>query len=182
MENMWWKDFDQQPVMFYRAKCSLLCIQCCVPSIFRMILQWHLNKITNAWQTAFLNAFSRMESAQCCTLICPSLKLVPEGPVAIDLIHLVLVHVEVVMVNLWCNCNSVAYRYRKSISIIELFVSIYIGFLASWGQRARVKSIYRYIDLSSWYEFWFALICVDMNVISALYNAIQQFWDGFDSK
>ena len=26
---------------------------------------------------------------------------------------------------------SVAYRYRKSISIIELFVSIYIGFLAT---------------------------------------------------
>ena len=27
--------------------------------------------------------------------------------------------------------GSVAYRYRKSISIIELFVSIYIGFLAT---------------------------------------------------
>ena len=107
--------------------------------------------------------------------------------------------------------TSVAYRYRKSISIIELFVSIisiYIGFLAtnfslskftgwaiieelsirgrlrrflsSWGQRARVK-LYN-IDLSSWYEFWFALICIDMNVISALSAAIQQFRDGFDSK
>ena len=31
-------------------------------------------------------------------------------------------------------------------------------------------------------EFWFALICIDMNVISALSNAIQQFRDGFDSK
>ena len=109
--------------------------------------------------------------------------------------------------------NSVAYRYRKSISIIELFVSIisiYIGFLAtnflrslskftgwaiieelsirrrvrrflsSWGQRARVK-VYN-SDLSSWYVFWFALICIDMNVISALSTAIQQFRDGFDSK
>ena len=108
---------------------------------------------------------------------------------------------------------SVAYRYRKSISIIELFVSIiliYIEFLAtniwrsllkfngwamieelsirrrvrrflsSWGQRVRVK--HYNIDLSSWYEFWFALICIDMNVISALSTAIQQFRDGFDSK
>ena len=108
---------------------------------------------------------------------------------------------------------SVAYRYRKSISIIELFVSIisiYIGFLAtnfyrslskftgwaiiqelskrrrvrrflnSWGQRAHVKPYN--IDLSSWYEFWFALICIDMNAISALSTAIQQFRDGFDSK
>ena len=24
------------------------------------------------------------------------------------------------------------------------------------------------VDLSSWYEFWFAIICIDMNVISAL--------------
>ena len=31
------------------------------------------------------------------------------------------------------------------------------GFYCSWGQRARVKH-YK-IDLSSWYEFWFALIC-----------------------
>ena len=100
---------------------------------------------------------------------------------------------------------SVAYRYRKSISIIELFVSIisiYIGFLAtnfkrslskftgwaiieelsirgrvrrflsSWGQRARVK-LYN-IDSSAWYEFWFPLICIDMNVISALSTTIQQ--------
>ena len=108
---------------------------------------------------------------------------------------------------------SVAYRYRKSISIIKLFVSIisiYIGFLAtnfqqslskftgwaiiqelskrrrvrrflnSWGQRARVKPYN--IDLASWYEFWFTLICIDMNAISALSTAIQQFRDGFDSK
>ena len=94
---------------------------------------------------------------------------------------------------------SVAYRYRKSISIIELFVSIYIDiyrvlsnyfwrslskftgwaiieelsirrrirrFLSSWGQKARVK--HYNIDLSSWYEFWLALISIDMNVISAL--------------
>ena len=53
-------------------------------------------------------------------------------------------------------------------------------FLSSWGQRARVK-LYN-IDLSSWYKFWFALICINMNVISALSTAIQQFRDGFDSK
>ena len=46
-------------------------------------------------------------------------------------------------------------------------------FLSSWGQRARVK--HYNIDLSSWYEFWFALICIDMNVISPLTTAIQQF-------
>ena len=102
--------------------------------------------------------------------------------------------------------GSVAYRYRKSISIIELFVSmisIYIEFLAtnfyrslskftgwaiieelsirrrvrqflsSGGQRAHVK--HYNIDLSAWYEFWFVLICIDMNVISAFSIAIQPF-------
>ena len=60
------------------------------------------------------------------------------------------------------------------------FLSVHHRFLSSWGQRARVK-LYN-IDLSSWYEFWFALICIDMNVISALSTAIEQFRDGFDSK
>ena len=53
-------------------------------------------------------------------------------------------------------------------------------FLSSWGQRAHVK-LYN-IDLTSRYELWFALICIDMNVILALSTAIQQFQDGFDSK
>ena len=53
-------------------------------------------------------------------------------------------------------------------------------FLSSWEQRARVK-LYN-IDLTSSYEFWFALICIDMNVILALSTTIQQFQDGFDSK
>ena len=48
------------------------------------------------------------------------------------------------------------------------------------GTRARVK--HYNIDLSSWYEFWFALICIDMNIISAPTTTIQQFRDGFNSK
>ena len=32
-----------------------------------------------------------------------------------------------------------------------------------------------YIDLSSWYDIWFAIICIDMNVILDLSIAIQQF-------
>ena len=106
--------------------------------------------------------------------------------------------------------NSVAYRYRKSISIIKLFVSTYIKFLASnfsdlyhcilqfdgwaiieelwicrqvgtflisWGQKMRVKHCN--VDLSSWFEFWFARICIDMNAILVLSTAIQQFREGF---
>ena len=51
-------------------------------------------------------------------------------------------------------------------------------FLVSWGQKkTRVK--YFYVDLSSWYGFWFAIICIDMNVILDFSIAIQQFRDGF---
>ena len=50
-------------------------------------------------------------------------------------------------------------------------------FLVSWGQKNRVK--YCYVDLSSWYGFWFAIICIDMNVILDFSIAIQQFRDGF---
>ena len=47
--------------------------------------------------------------------------------------------------------------------------------LISWGKKTRVKHCHA--DLSSWYEFWFAIICVDMNVISDLFQgtATQQF-------
>ena len=50
-------------------------------------------------------------------------------------------------------------------------------FLVSWGQKNRVK--YCYVDLSSWYGFWFAIICIDLNVILDFSIAIQQFRDGF---
>ena len=46
-------------------------------------------------------------------------------------------------------------------------------FLISWGQKTRVKHCCA--DLSSCYEFWFEMICIDMNVISDLSTAIQQF-------
>ena len=37
-------------------------------------------------------------------------------------------------------------------------------FLTSWGQKTPLK--HYYVDLSSWYEFWFALIFyIDINVI-----------------
>ena len=36
-------------------------------------------------------------------------------------------------------------------------------FLITWGQKMCVK--YCYVDLLSWCEFWFAIICIDMNVI-----------------
>ena len=43
--------------------------------------------------------------------------------------------------------------------------------LISWGQKTCVK--HYYVHLSLWYEFWFALICIDMNVILELSTAIQ---------
>ena len=46
-------------------------------------------------------------------------------------------------------------------------------FLISWGQKTRIK--YCYVDLSSWYEVWFAIICIGMNVILDLSTTIQQF-------
>ena len=49
-------------------------------------------------------------------------------------------------------------------------------FLISWGQKTHVK--HYNVDLSSWYELWFA-ICMDMDVILDLSTVIQQFRDGF---
>ena len=46
-------------------------------------------------------------------------------------------------------------------------------FLISWWQKMRDK--YCYVHLSSWYEIWFAIICIDMNVILDLSTTIQQF-------
>ena len=36
--------------------------------------------------------------------------------------------------------------------------------LISWGQKTRVK--HYYVDLSSWYEFWSAIICISINIVS----------------
>ena len=46
-------------------------------------------------------------------------------------------------------------------------------FLISWGQKTCVK--YCYFGFVSWYGFWFAMICIDMNVILDFSNTIQQF-------
>ena len=36
-------------------------------------------------------------------------------------------------------------------------------FLISWGQKTRVKHCY--VELSSWYEFWFAIICISNHLL-----------------
>ena len=41
-------------------------------------------------------------------------------------------------------------------------------FLISWGQKTHVKHCN--VDLSSWYELWFAIICIDMDVILDFYH------------
>ena len=46
-------------------------------------------------------------------------------------------------------------------------------FLISWGQKTRVKHCY--VDLSSWYELWFVIICIDVDVIFDPSTTIQQF-------
>ena len=54
--------------------------------------------------------------------------LLPDGTkIEFKFIHLII-HLNIPGANKLIEClwNSVAYRYRKSISIIELFVSIYI--------------------------------------------------------
>ena len=48
-------------------------------------------------------------------------------------------------------------------------------FLISCGHKTRVKHCY--VDLSSRYKFWYAMICIT-NIISDLSTTI---WDGFDS-
>ena len=50
-------------------------------------------------------------------------------------------------------------------------------FLISWGQKMHVKNCY--VDLLSWYEFWFAIICISMNIISDLSTTIRQFYRRF---
>ena len=46
-------------------------------------------------------------------------------------------------------------------------------FLISRGQKMCVKHCHS--DLSSWYAFWFAILCLDMNVILDPSTTIQQF-------
>ena len=50
-------------------------------------------------------------------------------------------------------------------------------FLINWGRKTCVKHCY--VELSSWYEFWFAITCIDMNAILDLSTAIQQFYKWF---
>ena len=49
-------------------------------------------------------------------------------------------------------------------------------FLISWGQKTHAK--HSYVDLSLWYEFWVAIICISINIISDLSTTIR---DDFDS-
>ena len=52
-------------------------------------------------------------------------------------------------------------------------------FLISCGQKMRVKHCY--VDLSTWYELWLAIICIDIDVIFDLSTTISNnFRDGFD--
>ena len=53
-------------------------------------------------------------------------------------------------------------------------LSIRLGvriFLIGWGQKMCVKHCY--VDSSLWYEFRFAIVCIDMNIILDLSTAIQ---------
>ena len=50
-------------------------------------------------------------------------------------------------------------------------------FLISCGQKTHVKHCY--VDLSSWHELWFAITCMDMDVIFDLSPAILQLWRWF---
>ena len=49
-------------------------------------------------------------------------------------------------------------------------------------ENSKTRAKHCYVELSSWYELGFAIICFDTNVTSALSTAIQQLRDGFDSK
>ena len=49
-------------------------------------------------------------------------------------------------------------------------------FLISCGQKTHVKHCY--VDVSSWCDFWFAMICISINIILDLSTTIR---DGFDS-
>ena len=46
------------------------------------------------------------------------------------------------------------------------------AFLSSWGLKTRVQHCY--VDFSSWYELWFAIVCIDMDVILGLSTAITE--------
>ena len=61
--------------------------------------------------------------------------------------------------------------------IIELSIRRRLRtFLISWGQKTHVKHCY--VDLWSSYEFWFAIICISINIILDLSTTIR---DSFDS-
>ena len=72
-----------------------------------------------------------------------------------------------------CLQNFTGWAVIEELSIRRRFHT----FLVSYGQKTRVKHCY--VDLSSWFEFWFAMICIDMNVILDLSTAMQQFYRRF---
>ena len=78
----------------------------------------------------------------------------------IDKVHHTLAYISIEIYR-WAIIEELSKRRRLRI------------FLISWGQKTRVKHCY--VELSSWYEFWFAIICIGINIISDLSTTIRRF-------
>ena len=77
----------------------------------------------------------------------------------------------------FCDLSRCISKFTGWVIIEELSIRRRLRiFLISLGQKTRVKHCY--VDLSSWYNSWFPIICISININSDLSTTIR---DGFDA-
>ena len=92
-------------------------------------------------------------------------------------IHIDYQELYIYMSSSWLNILTISPRCASEFTgwaiIEELSIRRRLRtFLINWGQKTHMKHCN--VDLSSWYELWFAIICIDMDLILDLSTAIQQ--------
>ena len=90
-------------------------------------------------------------------------------------IHIDYQELYIYMSSSWLNILTISPRCASEFTgwaiIEELSIRRRLRtFLINWGQKTHMKHCN--VDLSSWYELWFAIICIDMDLILDLSTAI----------
>ena len=74
--------------------------------------------------------------------------------------------------HIFCDLSHYIQKYTEWKIMEQLSIRLGVRiFLIGWGQKTCVKHCY--VDSSLWYEFRFAIVCIDMNIILDLSTAIQ---------
>ena len=90
----------------------------------------------------------------------------------------IYIHIYIYRCRVLCIVQRISIEIYRWAIIEELSIRRRLRiFLISWGQKTRVKHCY--VELSLWYEFWFAMICINMNIISDRSTTILQFYRRF---